>query len=380
MRVRLLAAVLMIGLVPAAPAQTRADTASVILQVARDLQREGRPDAARDLLRYLQVRYANTPSARAADSLMRSIPSRGPIGNGRTGFVTFNTVYGAFLGVAIPAAFNAEGSEAYGVGLLVGAPMGLLVSRAFARAHFRSAGQAGLASFATAWGTWQGLGVQQAFNIGDQTNCQFGCYTSESNTAPWAAMALGGLAGIGVGWALASAKEIRPGTATLISNSAFWGTWYGLALGKVGGARDSGVWASMLVAGNVVLLAAIPAAKSWRPTSSRVRLISAAGVAGGLAGFGIDLIANSNNSKVTFAIPAVTSAAGLLIGAMATRHQGDLDSGAEGFEQANSLFQWKDGLRLRLAFPEPAAFELMDRGGKYRVVPGARLRLFDARF
>jgi hypothetical protein len=381
MILRTLPLVLLAGVVRSAPAQTPADTASVVLQVARDLQRDGRPDAARELLRYLRARYGATPAARAADSLLRALPGSGPIGNGRTGFVTFNTAYGGFLGTAIPAAFSANDGAAYGAGLLVGAPVGFFVSRAFARAHFRSAGQAGIASFVTAWGTWQGLGIQQAFGIGDQETCQQGfCYTNNSDTAPWAAISLGGVAGLSVGWALASAKEIRPGTATMISNTAFWGTWFGLSVGRAAGLHGDALWASMLVVGDAALLASIPAAKQWQPTSSRVRLITAAGLAGGLAGFGLDLIANPHDDKVTLAVPAATSALGLLIGTLATKHQSDLDSGQEGFGPANALVQWKDGPRLQLAIPEPATFEFVDRAGKARVVRGARLRLFDARF
>jgi hypothetical protein len=372
---------LLAGLIRTAAAQTPVDTASVILQVARDLQKEGKPDAARDLFRYLHARFGTTPAGRTADSLMRTMPGAGPIGNGRTGFVTFNTAYGAFLGAAIPAAFNARGSGEYGAGLLIGAPLGFFASRAFAKAHFRSAGQASIASFATAWGTWQGLGIQQVFNIGDRKSCgEFGCFTDKSDTAPWAAMSLGGIAGIGVGWALASAKEIRPGSATMISHAALWGTWFGVSVGRAAGLHDDGLWTSMLIAGDAALLASIPAARVWQPTSSRVRLISAAGLAGGLAGFGIDLLANPHDDKVTFAVPAATSAVGLLIGALATRHQSDLDSGPDGFGQANALFQWNDGLRLRLALPEPATFDIMNRDGRPRMVRGARLRLFDARF
>ena len=138
MRTRLLAAALLMGLARTAPAQTAADTASVILQVARDLQRDGRPDAARELFRHLHARYSATPAARAADSLMRALPGSGPNGNGQSGFVTFNTADFAFLGAALPAAFDAHGSGDYGVGLLVEAPTGFVLSRACACAHFRS--------------------------------------------------------------------------------------------------------------------------------------------------------------------------------------------------------------------------------------------------
>lgn len=381
MRIRFLAFVVLLGVTGPAAAQTPADTASVILKVARDLERDGRPDAARELLRYLRDKYGLTPAARVADSLMRAMPGSGPIGNGRTGFVTFNTLYGAFLGAAIPAALDAQGSGEYGLGLLLGAPAGFLLSRAFARAHFRSAGQAGIASFATAWGTWHGLALQQAADIGENETCnQFGCFTDESDTAPWAAMALGGIAGIGVGWALGSAKQIRPGTATMISHSALWGSWFGLSVGTALGVEGDGLWTSALAAGDAALLAAIPAAKAWQPTSSRVRLITAAGLAGALVGFGVDLLADPNDERVVFAVPAATSALGLVIGTLATRNRDDLDIAAQGNDPARALLEWKDGLRLRFALPEPATFQKVDRNGKSRLVPGATLRIFDARF
>ena len=232
------------------------------------------------------------------------------------------------------------------------------------------------------WGTWQGLALQQILNLGDKKFCDpsFGCVTSNSDTAPWAAMVVGGLAGIGVGWALAGTKDVLPGTATLISNSAFWGTWYGLALGRIADLRDDGLFTSMLIAGNAALLAAIPAAKAWQPTSSRVRLITAAGLAGGLAGLGIDLIANTDDDRVALAIPAATSALGLLVAAATTKQKRDLDAPESDEAQGNALFQWRNGRKLTLAIPEPATFQIVDRAGKLRTMPGARLRLFAARF
>lgn len=356
-------------------AQTPADTAAVILDVARNLERQGRAEAARELFRYLHSRYGTTPAARTADSLLRALPSVAGIGTGRTGFVTFNTLYGGFLGVAVAGALNAQGSEAYGVGLLVGAPAGFFVSRAFARKHFRSSGQAGMASFATIWGTWQGLGLQQILT----SDCVNGC-SSSHDAAPWRAMVAGGLAGIGVGWAIAATKEIRPGTASLISHSAFWGTWYGLAVGEMANLSDDGLLSATLIAGNVALLAAIPAAKSWRPTSSRIQLITAGGLAGGLAGFGIDLIAKPDDDRVVSAIPAATSALGLLVGALTTRNQRDLDSPERSEGPAAALVTWREGLRFSPVAPEPARFQVVDPRGGSRWVLGTRLRLFDASF
>jgi hypothetical protein len=376
------ALVVLLGSAPALSAQTPADTAAVILEVARALQRDGKIEASREVLRLLRSRYPASPAAQSATELLDQMPGTPLRGAGRNGFVTFNTVYGGFLGLAIAGALGAEGSDEAGVGLLVGAPLGLFASRAFARQNFHTAGQAGIASFATVWGTWLGLGMQQVLDVGEEEFCYSGgyCSTSTSDTAPWAAMVIGGFTGIGAGWAIAGKHEIRPGTSTLISHSAFWGSWFGVSLGRVAGLEDDGLFTSVLAAGNVALLAAIPASKSWHPSSSRVRLITAAGLAGGLAGFGISLIANPEEDGLAFAIPAATSAAGLLIGVAATKNQRDLDSPDTFGAGGNALVQWRDGFRLGSALPEPAVFRVERRDGSLRTVRGVRLRLFDARF
>jgi uncharacterized protein YqgC (DUF456 family) len=381
LRAILLAMLLLVGPVPVICAQTPSDTAAVILSVARALQRDGKIEASRELLRFLRSHFAASAAARSADSLLEQTPGTPPTGAGRNGFVTFNTLYGGFLGLATAAALGAEGSGEAGAGLLLGAPLGFFLSRAIARRNFHTAGQAGIASFATVWGTWLGLGIQQVFDIGESEFCSLDfCSTSTSDTAPWGAMVLGGLTGIGVGWSIGSKHEIRPGTSTLIAHSAFWGSWFGLSLGRVAGLEDDGLFTSVLGAGNAALLAAIPASKAWRPSSSRVRLITAAGLAGGLAGVGISLIANPDDDRVALAIPAATSAVGLLIGAAATRHQRDLDSPDGLGPGANALVQWRDGLHFGAVLPEPAVFRVERRDSSLKTVRGVRIRLFDARF
>jgi hypothetical protein len=364
-------------LAPPVAAQSQADSANVVLDAARILKREGRDAAARQLLLFIRSRYGTTPAARAADSLLGTLPgaavSTGP--TGRTGFILFHTLYVAFLGVAIPAALGADGSEAYGAGLLLGAPMGYFGSRAFARAKITTPGQGGVAMFATTWGTWQGLALQQVLNIGDKEFCNNGfCFEDESDEAKWAAMSIGGIAGLTTGLLLAS-KEIPSGTSTLVSHSAFWGTWFGLSLAGVGGVEDDGLIGASLIGGNALMLIAIPAARQWRPLSSRVRLITAAGVAGGLAGFGIDLLASVDDGAAVLGIPAATSAIGLIAGAVATRNTKDADDGAASL----ALVTVRDGVHLRAPIPIPALIPTDARGSR-RFRPGFRFVLLDADF
>lgn len=365
---------------PMAGAQTAADTAAVILNTARRLEREGRPEVARELLRFLQQRYLGTPAATEAQSLLSSLPRVMTGGTGRTGFVLFNTIYGGFLGVAIPAALNASGSEPFGAGLLLGVPLGYFGSRAFSKSRFTSPGQAGIASFATTWGTWQGLALQQAAGFGDQEFCDtFGCFRSESDTAPWVAQVVGGVAGLATGWALAASREIPAGTSTLISHSAFWGTWFGLSLGVVSDLHDKDLFWSMIAAGNAGLLLAIPAASKWRPPASRVRLITAGGVAGGLVGFGIDLLANVDGEGAALGIPAVSSALGLIIGAVATGNRRGLEGNASAAPASGALVDATEGLKVNLPMPQPALFRVLNHKGDWISRPGMRVILFQGR-
>jgi len=363
-------------------AQTAADSAAVLLDAARGLEREGRAAASRELLRYIGRRYPATTAALAADSLLRALPQLATTSTGHTGYVLFNTVYGAFLGAAIPAAFGAESAAPYGAGLLVGAPLGFLASRAYARAKIRTGGQAGIATLATYWGTWQGVGWQQVFNIGEEEVCGDGfCYTQTSDRAPWAAMVVGGLAGLGVGLATATGKDIPSGTSTMVSASALWTSWFGLAGAIIGGAEDDDdILAAVLLSGNVGLLAGIPAARAWRPSSSRVRLISAAGLAGALAGFGIDLLAEVDDDATAFAIPAVASAIGLIASARATRDRDEPDGAGGSAPVSGALLELRDGLRLGMPLPQPQLAKLRDHEGRQRTRAGVRLDLLRASF
>lgn len=378
LRTGLAALGLLAALAAPAAAQTRADSAAVLLEAARTLQGEGRGAAARELFRFIERRYPDTPAALEARSRLRALPRQSELGTGRTGFLLFNTLYGAFLGVAVPAAAGADDEAPYGAGLLLGAPLGFFGARAFAARHIRTSGQAAAASFATIWGTWQGLGWQQVLDVGDREVCNgFGCYTESSSTAPWVAMVVGGLAGLGTGWALAASRQVANGTASLVSHSSFWASWFGLALGRAADLDDDNLFAAVLLAGDAGLLASLPASRAWQPSPSRVRLITAAGLAGGLAGFGIDLLADVDDDRTALGVAAGTSALGLLLGAALTHDRDDLDQPSG---DVTALVSLRDGISLALPLPVPGTVRLADRIGRTRLRPAARLLLFSATF
>src|SRR5690606_40706204 len=54
---------------------------------------------------------------------------------------------------------------------------------------------------------------------------------TDDHEAAFAAAVLGGLAGIGIGAALAGSREITEAGATVANFGALWGTWFGFAGG-----------------------------------------------------------------------------------------------------------------------------------------------------
>jgi hypothetical protein len=382
-----LVSVLFLGLaaVSTRPVQaqvTAADSAAVLIGTARAFEARERLDVAEALYRLVLERYGSTTAAEAARERLASLVARGGAANGAVETQVWMTLYGAWLGVAVPLAFGADSPEAYGVGLLLGGPSGFLAGRTLARALDLTEGQARAITFGGTWGTWQGLGWQEVFDIGIDQTCGpdlFGggevCYANEdSSEEMFAAMIAGGLTGITAG-ALLSRRNITPGTGTLVNFGALWGTWFGVAGGTIAGLDGNDLLATTLVSGDVALLATALLAPRWNMTRSRARLISIAGVLGGLAGAGLDLIAQPDNEKVLMAIPLAGSIIGLTVGALATRNEDPTRVGAVG-----TLLRL-DGGRLALGTPVPVPTMVRIDGPRgTRWEPAMGLHLFRTTF
>ena len=159
-----------------ARAQAAADTAAILLDAAARLEREGRGDAAATLLDYIRTHYATTPAAgEAAARLAKAPPRESPLRRtfrgpgGRTELMVWGTTYGIWAGLATPAALGTDNSSAYGLGLLVGAPAGLLIARAYANQVNITEGAARSITFGGTWGTWQGYGVSKLLGLLERT-------------------------------------------------------------------------------------------------------------------------------------------------------------------------------------------------------------------
>jgi hypothetical protein len=360
-------------------AQTRADSAAVLLHTAERLQQEGQQAAARALLEYIERHFAGTPAATSAVAVRgstRRLVAAGP--SGRTELMSWGATYGAWLGVAVPLIAGSDEPAAYGVGLLAGAPAGFLAARAYARARQPSRGQARAITFGGSWGTFQGFGWAEALKLGasDVTHCDpYTCYHEDGSDteARVASAVIGGLAGIGTGLVLAQ-KPITAGTAAVTTSGGLWGTWFGWSASFVAGAGGNAQLKSALLAGNAGLLATGLLASGLEISEPRVRLINVGGIIGGLAGVGLTLITQPDNEKTGIALPMLGSAAGL---GLATHMTRDYDSGPDGGGAGLGALINRDAGRWAVTMPDATIRLERQRDG---VQPAAYVPLLRARF
>lgn len=370
---------------------TAADSAAVLVETAGRFQSEGRPDVARALYRYVTEHFPGTPAALRARALLSRVTDEGTPGGGRVELEVFGTLYGLWLGIAVPGAFGAENPEPYGVGLLVGGPVGFLSGRALAGSRDMTEGQARAITLGGMWGSWQGGGWAEVLDLGETTECVIPdqlpgdpippdgyCYESgNTSEETFASMIVGGVAGIATG-AVLSRRNITPGVATTVNFGALWGTWFGFAAGYLANQDGDALLASTLLGGDAGLLSMALAAPRWNPSRARARLVSIYGVMGGLGGLGLTLLTRPDDDKVGVGVTLAASALGLAIGIGTTRDADD-DRGANA-PPDGALLGFKDG---SWSFDAPLPYPVLvkrpgPRGMERRAALG--LTLLSARF
>ncbi|HEX6588260.1 MAG TPA: hypothetical protein VF039_04510 [Longimicrobiales bacterium] len=368
---------------PAAAQQpiTRSDSADVLVGTAERLHARGSDALAEALATLVGRRYADTPAAARANALLATLRAGARSGAGRVGLVAYSTIYGAWLGVAVPLMFEADRPQAYGLGLLTGAPLGFFGGRWFAHDRSISGGDAGLIAWSGVWGTWQGGGWMGV--LGDRTECSGDvCYEVDADAPDVVgATVIGGLLGTLAAAYVADRIDVTGGTATMIGWSSLWGSGAGLVASVLADLDGDEVLAAALIGGDAGFATAAALAPRWDMSSGRAWLVNAAGVMGGAIGGGVDLLIEPENDDVAILIPTIGAAAGLGLGAWLTR---DMD---EGRMREGSIRNARDhgallGLRdgdWSVALPIPAPV-LLESGGVSEPEAGVRVQLIDARF
>ncbi len=389
---------LLAGALPSARASAQvapADSAEVLLDAASRFAAEGRPDVAEALYRSILERFPTTPAADVARLRLGETRAAGTPGSGRVELQVWTTLYGLWLGVAVPGAFGAEDSEPYGVGLLLGGPAGFIAGKTIAGSRPLTEGQARAITLGGTWGSWQGLGWAEVLDLGREEVCHadgFGgeyCFEEGSSIEEtFTAMLVGGVAGIAAGAAL-SKQTISPGVATAVNFGALWGTWMGFGFGTLADLENDALLSATLVGGNAGLVAMAVKAPDWNPTRSRARLVSIYGVIGAVSGLGVDLLLQPEDEKVAIGIPLAGSIAGLALGVGTTGGRGATEPTGDhavsrpptvGPGLGGALVNLADG-RWSVSAPLPA-LRLLDLDGPRGPIRKAAMGvdLFRARF
>jgi hypothetical protein len=240
-------------------------------------------------------------------------------------------------------------------------------------------GQTRAVTFGGAWGTWQGVALAELLDLGreTQTFCPEPgvCFEEESDAdaSTYVAMSVaGGLLGIGTGAYLAR-KPITSGTAAAVTLGGMWGTWFGFGLSFLADQEGDELLLGTMMGGNAALVALGIVAPRWQMSESRARLISIGGVAGGLAGAGLLLIAQPDDENVAILMPLAGSAAGLALATHWTRDRiavpGD---GGQGALINSSSGRW--------ALDVPHASLRLRRAPQGELRPAAYLPILSVRF
>jgi hypothetical protein len=214
-----------------------------------------------------------------------------PTAAARAELVFFQTVHGLTLGAEVCAMASCTGSQPWVLSLMLGAGGGFGLS--FYASHGGvTPGLARALTDGTLWGALNGLGLLEATGAsnGDQHAVRTGAY-----------LALGQLAGLGVGGLLYHQLEPTAGQVSLSASGGMWSLAVGAELfGMFNPKFGTRTWAALLMgAGNAGVLAGGLLARSVPMTASRVMLIDAGGLLGGLGGLGIAVLAQGDHAQIT---------------------------------------------------------------------------------
>ena len=368
--VALILAAIAVPAVVAAQQMTRSDSAGVLYQAALRMAGERQRDAADAVLRYIVRHYGDTPAGAEARRTLVGRPPEGE-GGGRVELVAWSTLYGAWLGIAVPIAMEADRPEIYGIGLVVGGPLGFVVGQKVATSQHVTLGEARAMTFGFRWGSSQAPVWLDALSGGDV-----------SVPATWTSIALGGVGGMALGGVVARRAHLSAGRVAFAAQGYYWGLYYTLSACAIFD-LDCGASAAM-GGGDALMIAAALAAPSG-VTPGRAWLISAMGIAGALGGLGVDLIVQPDDGDVAIAIPMATSALGLMFGSRVARNmmQSGSDAGgkAAGAALPSALLEvGGSGLRVGVPAPLPALQRVGERGPRPILRPALTVPLLHVSF
>jgi hypothetical protein len=360
---------------PVSAQVSRPDSAAILLNAAQRLEADGQRVAASAVLTFIVRNYGDTPSGAEARRALTERPAAAEEGSGRVELVAWGTLYGAWLGIVVPAALSVDQPELWGVGLLGGGPLGFAAAQSIATSRHVTLGEARAMTFGFRWGTSQALGW--LLELSDDV----------STETAFATMGLGGLGGMALGGAIAHRGSLTAGQVAYSAQGYYWGTYYAASLAAIANIDDhTGSW--IMAGGDIGMLAAAAMAPEGI-TAGRAWLTSAMGIAGMVAGFGVDLIIGADNEELILGIPMATSAVGLILGARSARamaqrgadNGGGAGQGARPAALPSALLDiGAGGFRVGAPAPVPIMQRVGERGPRPILRPALTVPLLHVAF
>jgi hypothetical protein len=355
---------------PVSAQVSRSDSAAVLLNAAQRLDADGQRVAASAVLTFIVRNYGDTPSGAEARRELESRPAEAEEGSGRVELVAWSTLYGAWLGIVVPAALSVNQAEVYGLGLLAGGPLGYAAAQSIATSRHVTLGEARAMTFGFRWGTTQAIGW-----LSELTE-------DVSAETAFATMGLGGLGGMALGGAIARRQHLTAGQVAYSAQGYYWGTYYAVSLAVIANIDNhTGSW--ILAGGDIGMLAAAATAPEGI-TAGRAWLTSAMGIAGMAAGWGVDLIIGADTKEVVLGIPMATSAVGLILGTRSARamaQRGPDNGGGAGAALPTALLDASGSrLHLGLPVPTPTLIPVGEQGPRRLYRPALTVPLLHATF
>jgi hypothetical protein len=229
--------------------------------------------------------------------------------SGRNDLLVFAAYYGVWLGIATPIALDIEDAKSIAPFVMILPVTTIVTANLWARDRDITRGRASVIALGGNWGTWQGAALSA---IGDAESDRGVAYAEAS-----------GLVGLGLAAWLTSRIDFHEGRAELMNAGMLWGGWLGFVTTRVADLEGDELVAGALVGSDALMVAAAIGAKDVRMSRTRGRLISLGGVAGTLFGFGVDLIAEVDDTRGALAVAGAGSVAGLVLATLATRNIDD---------------------------------------------------------
>ena len=300
---------------------------------------EGDYGEAYDRLNEVIDRYPDTIYARFAEDRKQrleqlNLPSirRKKIDqSGRVGTVVFSTLYSTWLGYGTAMLIDeTDSAKTVAVGLMIGAPAGLLVSLAATRDAKLTRGQSALISFGGTWGTWQGFGWTILTDEDD-----------DEKSLIRGAM-IGGLSSILATSVLTRKIDLNLGDMAIINSGAVWGTWLSMCAGVISGLDDGNeLLAWTLIGGNLGMTTMASLSSEIDITLARANWINLGGIVGTTVAMGVLTMAAESgiSAEAGIGLLMVGGIAGLITGIHNTRHIPPPP------ETGEKLSRWNDSTR-----------------------------------